>query len=396
MRTAEDKGMRILLVTARPPWPPRRGDQARTAGLLRHLAGRHSLHLLALCPPGFAPAPPDTPVGATLVTTGLASHAAATLVHLDRPLQVAMHTVPGLTRELRRQLELVHPEVVMLVLSRLAGLLAELRDIPVVVDFVDSLALNMKMRARRQRLLAPFFHFEARRMAAWDRAVLTQVARGVVVSRRDRDALVGPAPTLAPRLAVVPFGVPVPEAPPASRPVEGRVLLSGNLGYFPTVDGARWFGREVWPRLSRSVPTCSWWLVGARPAASVRRLARLPGVVLVADPPDLAPHLAAAAVAVAPLHAGSGTPIKVLEAMAAGVPVVTTPLAAAGLDEVPAEALAVADDGASFADAVTRLLADPRAARRQVLAAWEWVRATHALEVTGRAFETVLEEAAAS
>ncbi len=397
MRYHERVGtVRILVVTARPPWPPRRGDQARVAGLVAHLADRHQVRVVALHPAGIeaASAPAGTPL--TICRTSLLQQGVALARHLDRPLQVAIHSLERFATEVDRVAQLHRPEVVLVVLSRLACLLPRFPGVPVVLDFIDSLSLNMARRGERQPLLAPLFRLEAQRMAAWERWALQQVRRGVTVCHRDAAAIAGSSEELLRRMAVVPFGVPVPEVPPRPRGATGVILLSGNLGYFPTVDGALWFVREVWPRLSVAAPSPRWWLAGARPAKSLRRLARRPGISLFADPEVLTPFFAQAAVAAVPLRCGSGTPIKLLEAMAQGVPVVSTPQAVAGLDHLPPQAITVAEDAASFAAAIAHLLGDPAAAHRQAVAAWEWVRATHSLPVVTATFEEILSTAVSS
>ncbi|NWF99554.1 MAG: glycosyltransferase [Thermoanaerobaculaceae bacterium] len=387
--------VRLLVLTARPPWPPRRGDQARVAGLLTHLAGRHELHVLALHPAGIETAPAPASIPLATHRADLLQQARALARHPHRPLQVAIHSLPSFERAVARAVQLHRPEVVLLVLSRLAGLLPALAGLPVVLDFIDSLSLNMARRAQRQQLLAPLFRFEAQRMAAWDRWALGQVRCGVTVCQRDAAAIAGSSEELARRLAVVPFGVSVPEEPPHLREGESVVLLSGNLGYFPTVDGARYFARHVWPLVREYHPSAAFWLAGSRPPRAVRRLTRLPHVSLWANPEELTPFFQRAAVAVVPLRSGSGTPIKVLEAMAHGIPVVATPEAAAGLDRLPPEALTVAADAPAFAAATAHLLSDAHAAHRQAVAAWEWVRATHSLPVVTATFEEILASAAA-
>jgi len=172
------------------------------------------------------------------------------------------------------------------------------------------------------------------------------------------------------------------------------VLLSGNLGYFPTVEGAKWFATRVWPEVRRVVPGAELLLAGSRPAESVRRLAGLQGVTLEVDPVDLATVRRRAAVAIAPMRSGSGTPIKLLEAMATGVPAVATRTAALGLDGLPDGALAVAEDATAFASSVATLLADPSDARRQAEAAFAWVKTRHGLEASSRRMEEILALAA--
>ena len=139
------------------------------------------------------------------------------------------------------------------------------------------------------------------------------------------------------------------------------VLLSGNLGYRPTVAAARWFAAEVWPRVKERVPEARWVLAGARPPRAVRRLAALPGVEVHPDVPDLDPYLAAATVAVAPMPTGSGVPMKVLEAWAAGIPVVASAAAAEGLERAPEVGLELPGSSSEWVAALVRLLTDPTA-----------------------------------
>ena len=147
------------------------------------------------------------------------------------------------------------------------------------------------------------------------------------------------------------------------------VLLSGNLGYRPTVQGALWFADRVWPTLVEAVPSARWVLAGARPAAALRRLASRPGIEVHGDVDDLGPFLDRATVAIAPMASGSGVPIKILEAMAAGVPVVVDPWSAGGLAD-PA-AVAVADGEAAWVRILQRLLCVPVEALAQAAAGAE-------------------------
>ncbi|MDA8020208.1 MAG: glycosyltransferase family 4 protein [Thermoanaerobaculia bacterium] len=378
---------------------------------MQHLRGRHDVHVLAqrgVHDP--EPQPPDGVALETVVvnrgstTTRLALGVARALMGGPRPLQNGFYDHESLRAGLRRQLVEFRPDVVVLVLGRLGHLLTDLEqiapDVPVVIDLIDALSLNFAQRARRERLLSWLWSWESRRLARWDASLAVRASAVTVVAERDRRALWEGA-SRARRSAmetsthVVPLGLVLDEATepnldavsPDGAPV---VALTGNLGYFPTVDGALHFARHVWPAVCRQVPGARWLLAGARPAKALRELARLPGVEIVADPPDLQAIAGRAQVAVAPMRSGSGTPIKVLEAMSWGIPVVATPEAAAGLDGLPADALVIAETDEEFATRVSEFLTDRERARTTVRVARSWLHDRHGLASSASRFEAIL------
>lgn len=373
--------MKLLFLTARPPWPPRRGDQARAAGLIEVLAERHEIEVLSLVGPSFKPAPPPVRnvslevlrVPAAWVGIQALAGGTAALFGSRRPVQAALFDLPAFRRHAAEIVAKNAPDAVIVQLSRLAHVLPALSGVPVILDLIDSLALNMENRAAHSSLLAPLWRFEATRLLAWERAAVEQAGAATVVAERDR-AYLGDG-----KLRVLPFGIAIPpELPPRAASPEYELVLTGNLGYFPSVEGAIFFLREVWPRLCAVQPEIRLLLAGARPPHSLKKLAAAtPGVDLVADPPDLREQLRRGALAIAPMRAGSGTPIKILEAMAEGLPVVASPSALAGLDQLPAGASRAAEDSAAFADGILALLGDPAAAETQRGLAFEWVKARH-------------------
>jgi glycosyltransferase involved in cell wall biosynthesis len=165
--------------------------------------------------------------------------------------------------------------------------------------------------------------------------------------------------------AVVPNGADVDHlaSVPHGPGVPGRLLFTGTMSYPPNAQAARWLVEHVMPIVRARRPDVSLEVVGRDPPTAVRQLAG-PGIAVTGRVPDLATHFAAAAVVVAPLLSGSGTKLKVLEAMAAGRPVVATTIGAEGIDARDGEDLRVADSPAAFADAVLDLLADSSEAAR--------------------------------
>ena len=132
-------------------------------------------------------------------------------------------------------------------------------------------------------------------------------------------------------------------------------------------DAVRWFARRVWPELHERRPDVRLVVAGDRPSRSLRRLLRRCGAELVESPADLRSIIARATIALAPLRAGSGQPIKVLEAWAVGVPVIASPWAAAGTAGRPWEDFLVVDTPGEWLQAVITLL-DDREQRSRLVA----------------------------
>jgi sugar transferase (PEP-CTERM/EpsH1 system associated) len=360
--------VRVLFVTTRCPVPPWRGDQVRAFHHLRVLAPRHTITCCILAwrsPPADAlDAVRALGVRVEVVALGFAGIVPAlarVLAGDPRPLQVLLFA----RRRARLRLAALVAERFDLVHAQLLRGLADLEPTaaPLVVDLIDALSANMARRAALEGgVAAPVLAHEAARLARAEAALVARGGPCLVVSGRER-AVLGDAANVR----VVPNGVDTAAFPYSGdgRP-PARLVFAGNLGYFPNVDAAVWLARDVLPRVRAAVPAAELRLVGARPARRVQALAALPGVSLAAAVPAMAPELAAASLAVIPLRAGSGLQNKVLEALATGTPVVTTPRATDGLDVRPGEHVLVAEDAAGLADAAIALLRDP--GRAQALA----------------------------
>jgi glycosyltransferase involved in cell wall biosynthesis len=149
----------------------------------------------------------------------------------------------------------------------------------------------------------------------------------------------------------------LPWTPLPPRVEEDAIVFSGNMEYHPNISAVRFFRGEVWPGLRERWPGLVWRLVGKNAWAVRRYTSGDPRIEVKGEVDDAIGELARAKVAVVPLLAGSGTRLKILEAWAAGVPVVSTSLGAEGLPVRDGEHLLLADGAAAFADAVSRLLA---------------------------------------
>lgn len=386
--------MRILFVPSRFPYPPRYGDQVRGFHQLRILSRQHRIVLVSPCPESrddtdaFKAVEPfceqikiiPTPVWrrlARLVKIPFSSLPLQTLYLFDARFR---ESVLGLLRD--QAFDLMHVQTVRLA-PVVEGLLPR---VPIVLDLIDALSVNMAQRARRapspQTLIAGW---EAKRIQNYERQLTQQYDQLVISSPLDR-AAIGEYPNLH----VVPNGVDLEAYPFVT---DGRdaatIVFTGTMWYFPNVDAVTWFVKSVFPNVQKQVSKVRFFIVGARPAPAVQRLAHIPGVIVTGFVPSMQEFLSHATVSIAPMQSGSGMQFKVIEAMASGVPVVATPYALGGLEAVDGEHLLVARNADDFANALMRVLKDDRLRVRLTQNARKLVEQKYSWEQTVETLESV-------
>jgi glycosyltransferase involved in cell wall biosynthesis len=151
------------------------------------------------------------------------------------------------------------------------------------------------------------------------------------------------------------------------------------MNYPPNVDAAVWFCEQILPTVRARLPEFMFRIVGRDPTPQVRALARHQGVVVTGQVPDIAPHLADCLALLVPLRSGGGTRLKIIEAMALGRPVVSTPIGAEGLEVVDGQTILLAETAGQFADQLVALVNSPelrdrlaRHGRALVEARYDW------------------------
>ncbi len=177
----------------------------------------------------------------------------------------------------------------------------------------------------------------------------------------------------------------------AEQPVPPTLLFTGTMNYQPNAQGICWFADTVWPLVLASVPEARLMVVGRSPPPAVTALGARPGIEVTGPVKDMAPYFARAHVVVVPILTGAGIRVKIVEAMAAGRPVVSTSLGWAGLPGVePGLHLLVADTPQAFADETSRLLGDPGLRHRLAAAARLLAEQRYDWRALGSEFEALL------
>jgi glycosyltransferase involved in cell wall biosynthesis len=369
--------MRLLFLAPSPPHPSMGGGASRMFHLVQFLAQRFEVDLVALALEGTEEAArlaqrhchevvliPPSPGGvwrrrlrlgpyerdpalAKTIQERLASHAYAA-VHVEKPamLPYVSNTV-GI------------PIVLDTFAYGLAGAVRALRH-----------ERGVFTRARNLLRLARF--------AAFDAWCWPETHCILVVSELDRQRCLRERPHR--RVLLVPNGVDCTAIPPKAWGTSGPpvLLFTGDLSFDPNVQAAAALATEVFPAVRRSCPEVELRLVGRTPVPRVLAL-RSPGITVLADVPTMLPHLHAATIYVAPLVTGAGTRTKLLEAMAAGLPIVTSSVGLEGIEATPGREVMIADDPAATASTVVQLLQDPgrrqrlgQAARRLAESRYDW------------------------
>jgi glycosyltransferase involved in cell wall biosynthesis len=379
----------VVYVTATFPWPSSGGGHIRTASNLLALASLRPTHLAAF-PTVSADLEGSGPLASVLIKLveqpGIAkrlSYRIASSARGGHPYMERFRRSGGLVA-LRRLIDEVQPSVVVLeypfypsVVRALAG--AGRRFIADVADDRISVARQIVTRGARPA---------TRVRALFDLPVLARSERTInqldqvwFASQSDVRRARLQFPALDVRMipnVIDQSGLGDVERPP---PHPYSAAFLGSFEYPPNEHAALRFARAIAPLLRRRKPDARLGLIGLAPTPSVRAAAAANDIALHANVPDAAAILAHYAVLVVPLAMGSGTRLKILEALAAGIPVVTTSLGMAGLELEPGRHLLVADDDESLADAVVHLWESPDEAARLIEAGRHAVRARYSTEV---------------
>jgi glycosyltransferase involved in cell wall biosynthesis len=356
--------MRLLYFSPRDCGPLTTGARIRDYQLAKHLSLRADMHYAGLCAAGDLPAPADCGFEQSLLSREKAYSVGNLLRGLAGPLPVTVlnYTSRRIKEQIARLLEKGRFESVQIEGVHLVEYVAVIRKVSprskIVADWHNIESEIMWRYA--ETASNPLRKLMALRTAplierAENRLLRTCDAH-TVVSEREREKLLLRCPEA--NIALVPNGVDVAYYS-AVTPVENarEILFVGSMDYHANVEAVTWFVSKVWPILKASIPDLAFRIVGRDPSAEVRALAA-PDVLVTGTVDDIRPFYARAAATVVPLRVGGGTRLKILESMAAGVPVVSTRLGAEGIDVRDGSDIVLADTPAELADGLRRVVTD--------------------------------------
>jgi sugar transferase (PEP-CTERM/EpsH1 system associated) len=391
----------LVFLSHRIPYPPDKGEKIRAWHFLRYLAERYRVHAAFFIddPEDIRCLPKLEQICASVEWRPLRPNYArfrglAGLVD-GAPLTRGYFRDSRLQRAIDRIIRDHRPTHAFVFCSAMAPYVERHRFSRCVIDMADVDSAKWRHYATvTSGLSRVVYSREARTLLALERRVSRFADRVLFVSGAEADLFRRLAPEAASRVGHISNGVDTQHFDPLRHypnPFDGApaIVFVGAMDYRPNVDAVEWFAARVMPMLRSAVGPPSFWIVGAHPAAAVRRLAakdiRVTGRVA-----DVRPYLAHAAAAVAPLRIARGIQNKVLEAMAMAAPVIVTPEAREGLEACRAEVIE-ASTASQFAEKIRGLLLDGEAARQLGRLARERVRDDFGWQSSFDALDRALE-----
>ena len=405
--------MHILFLTQILPYPPDAGPKVKTWHVLRYLVEQgHQVTLISFT------RPEEMQHISTIEAHGIVVHSVPIrrsrvadvgymiLSYLKgQPFLVLRDGLAQMYSRVREVLamtdfDLVHAD--QLTMAQFA--IGDASFPPVIFDAHNAVwTIVDRMRDTAPFFLKPVLAVETQRVKKYEGLLLEKVACTLAVTSIDREALLAAWRSVSadrleetPRVEVIPIAVDTGQLQPVMRKSDSQNILTlGTLHYPPNADGIRWFANEVFPLVKQQVPGVTLTIVGKNPPQDFLQMAEQgSGIHVTGYVPDLLPCMEDAAVLVVPVRAGGGMRVRILEAFAFAMPVVTTTVGLEGIEANIGGDVLVEDSPVRFANAVVRLLkapaiADQLGAQGRVLAEtrYDWQKVLRQVEQVYHGFK---------
>lgn len=374
----------LLVLTPRFPYPVVGGDRLRIYQVCKALSAEFRLSLLSLCESDAEmkhPVPKDGVfhrVDRVKLPRWRSWLQCLYALPTSRPLQVAYYRSADFER--RVQASLREHDGVLAHLIRSADVLRT-HDGPKFLEMTDAISLNYgRVRQHddgRREFRTLVFRIEADRLARYERRIVDDFDLSFLVSEIDRRYLFAGDPQRLRKVMVCSNGVDLTNLPFEFAPDGRDIIFIGNLTTLQNLDAALHMAADILPLVRLHRPTSRFRIVGRIRPRDAAMLARFPGVDVSGEVPDIATAARGGAVGVCPIRLGAGVQNKVLEYLALGLPVVSTPIGLEGFDARPGKHLMVAEGAQQFADTVLALLDRREVARKLAVAGRRYVEEGH-------------------
>ncbi len=388
--------MKILYLCHRFPFPPKRGGKIRPFNMIRHLGLAHQVTVASLvrseqeADEGRGIAAHCHQFAMARVHDPLQALRMAARLPTSTPSSFGYFYSGALASTVERLLAQQSFDLVFVHCSSVARYVEHVKGIPRILDFGDMDSQKWLEYGECK----PFpvnlgYRLEGRKLVAEEKRLATRFDLCTATTRAEWETLESYGTGVA--TDWFPNGVDSAYfAPDGSGYESDTICFVGRMDYFPNQDCMFDFCRTTLPLIRAERPQAKLLIVGADPTPAVRALGSLPGVTVTGSVADVRSYLRSSAAMVAPLRIARGTQNKILEAMAAGVPVVTSSVAAGGVDARAGEHFAVADGPAAVSAATLRIMTDAAERNRLARAGRERMLSHHAWESSMRRLDGII------
>lgn len=314
-------------------------------------------------------------------------------IPLSEPFQVAYFHSKRMKATLDDLIGRTKPDIIHTHLIRMAQYTAHLADVPKILDMTDAVSLYLSRfrDAQKNPLNKWLLGVELKRMGAYE-AIISKFDRGLVCSHTDKNFLLQRNHDA--HIDLLYNGVDLEAFSFANNIVMDpfRIIFTGNMSYFPNIDGARFLAKEIFPLVKKKIPQAKLFIVGQNPPQQVKSLANN-HIAVTGFVEDIRTEYLKSTVAVSPVRFGAGTLNKVLEPLALGVPVVSTSIGLEGLGLNKGEDILIADDAVSFAEAIIDLLQNDGRRKSLATVASQKIRSRFGWTAIAQDLERIYEDA---
>lgn len=414
--------MRVLQLAPGVCWPLDTGAKLRNYHLARVLSKNSSVTLLAFGDSDEPPVNSKNPYERVITVKRDPGYTPAKILRGalgSTPISLLNYTTDAMKQALAHMLNEQDFDVIQVESIHLMGYLRIIRSTPgrplVVCDWhnIESELMNRYSAREPSFLRRTYAQKTARQLRTLEQQATGDFDTHLVVSERDRDQLLQLNP--ASFVSVIENGVDsayysdkeIEKAHAAWRaehnagvgagsqsqaiPIANRIVFVGSMDYHANIHAVVDFARDVWPAVYERNPELIFTIVGRDPGAQVLQLASLRGIEVTGTVDDVRPYYREAVASIVPLKVGGGSRLKILESMAAGVPVVSTTLGAEGLEVRHGVDIVIGDTNEQLVDAITSVLENEGLRRQLASAGRELVSVRYDWAIAGESLFRIYE-----
>lgn len=354
--------MKIFVLLSRVPYPIEKGDKLRAFNQLRCLSESHEVILCAL---SDSPVHPEAlkvlnsfcsevhiiPIGKSGMIWNLLK-----AFFNGNPLQVGYFYRCHAREKINQLIAESKPDHIYCQLIRVSEYVKN-STLPKTLDYQDIFSMGAKRRAETSSpLMRLFFLMEYRRLIRYEHDIFARFNLKTIISKPDRDLLPHPSRN---EVVIIPNGVDHNYFSPVQGEKKYDVVFTGNMGYPPNIDAARFIAEEIFPLVLKQFPAAKLLLAGATPHARVLAL-KSKHITVSGWMPDIRESYASSRIFIAPMRIGTGLQNKLLEAMAMEIPCITSILANQALCAEENKEILIGSNAREYADHIIQLLQDEK------------------------------------